>query len=234
VKENTIARELTIIKAILNWSVKRRPPMIPFNPVRDYKGPSRKDAIIPPPSQDEIRRIYKNAPGHLQRFIQFSSYIGARPGPVEILSLRWQAVSWKTGRILIVSADKGGPQLRQVPIHKDFLGKLREWFDADVEKYGKAAAETMAIINYYGRPITTIKNAWNSALANAKITRRIRPYDLRHRFVTKALEDGADIGTLSQIVGSRPETLRKHYQHVTSQMHRQIMDRITGLGADDS
>ena len=58
------------------------------------------------------------------------------------------------------------------------------------------------------------------------ITRRIRPYDLRHRFVTSALEAGADIGALSDIVGSRPETLRKHYQHVTREMHRRTIDTI--------
>ena len=35
VKDSSIAREPAEIKAILNWSVKRRPPLIPYNPVRD-------------------------------------------------------------------------------------------------------------------------------------------------------------------------------------------------------
>ncbi len=46
VKDNSIAREITDIKAILNWSTHRRPPSIPFNPVRDFKGPSTRDEII--------------------------------------------------------------------------------------------------------------------------------------------------------------------------------------------
>ena len=230
VKDNSIARELTDIKAILNWSVKRRSPLIPFNPVRDYQGPSKKDEIILPPTQDELKRIYKNSPVHLQRFIMLSSFIGARPGRVVILSLRWRSVSWETATILIVFAEKGGPASRQVPIHKDFFETLKKWFAADVEKYGDTLVDAMPIAHYYGRPVPSIKKSWNSALVKAKITRRIRPYDLRHRFVTKALQDGADIGNLAEMVGSRPETLRKHYQHVTSAMHRNTMDQISGLG----
>jgi hypothetical protein len=54
-------------KAILNWSVKPRPPLIPFNPVRDYQGPSKKDEIILPPPQDEIERLYKKSLVHLPK-----------------------------------------------------------------------------------------------------------------------------------------------------------------------
>jgi len=53
---------------------------------------------------------------------------------------------------------------------------------------------------------------------------------LRHHFVTRALENGADLMALSEMVGSRPETLMKNYQHVTRKMHRETMDRIPGLG----
>ena len=77
------------------------------------------------------------------------------------------------------------------------------------------------------------QKAWNSALVKAKITRRIRPYVLRHRFVSTVLQDAADIGTLAEMVGSRPETLRKHQQHVTSAMHRNTMGQISGLGMGD-
>lgn len=41
VKNSTIARELTDLKTILNWAAKRRPPMIPFNPIRILKNRRR-------------------------------------------------------------------------------------------------------------------------------------------------------------------------------------------------
>ena len=225
VKDNSIAREVTDIKAILNWATRRRPPLIPTNPVRDFKAPSARDQIILPPEPDELAAIYQHACAHLRRFIVLSSYIGARPGAVEVLSITWAAVSWSGRTIRIISADKGGPVSRQVPVHADLLHNLQAWFADDTARY-KKKAPAMPIVHYWGRPITTIKRAWRAALTGAGITRRIRPYDLRHRFVTSALEAGADIGALSDIVGSRPETLRKHYQHVTREMHRRTIDTI--------
>jgi integrase len=105
---------------------------------------------------------------------------------------------------------------------------LEDWHYFDSDRYGQLA-KTMPVVNYWGRRITTIKRAWKSAVTGAKITRRLRPYDLRHRFVTLALESGVDIGILSDIVGSRPETLRKYYQHVTAAMHHNAVSQIKGL-----
>jgi site-specific recombinase XerD len=51
-------------------------------------------------------------------------------------------------------------------------------------------------------------------------------YDFRHRFVTAALERGADMKALSEVVGSRPETLMRFYQHVTRDVHRQTVEKI--------
>ncbi len=221
VKNSTIRREITDIKAILNWSVSRRPPLISFNPVRDYKKPPSDDAVIQPPTQKESQAIYKAASPHIKRVIKLAYYTGLRPGSVELLSLTWDRVNWEAKTILIVSAHKGGPEQRQVPLHKDFIEQLGGWYERD-GKYGY-------IIKYNGKPIKTIKSAWKGTLERAKITRRIRPYDLRHNFITRALEESADMKALSQIVGSRPETIMKHYQHVSSELHRKTVDKIPKL-----
>jgi len=221
VKNSTIRRELTDIKAILNWSVSRHPPLIPFNPVRDYKKPPSDDAIILPPTQKESRAILKAASPHIKRVIKLAYYTGLRPGSVELLSLTWKQVNWEGKTILIVSAHKGGPEQRQVPLHKHFIEQLEQWYEED-EKDGY-------IIHYNGKPIKTIKSAWKGTLERAEITRRIRPYDLRHNFITLALEDGADMKALSEIVGSRPETIMKYYQHVSKKLHRQTVAKIPPL-----
>lgn len=224
VKDSTIRRELTDIKAILNWSAARRPPLIPFNPVRDYKKPPSDDAIILPPTQKESLAILKAASPHIKRVIRLAYYIGLRPGSVELLSLTWKKVNWEAKTILIVSAHKGGPEQRQVPLHKDFIEQLKQWYEED-EKHGH-------IIHYNGKPIKTIKSAWKRTLKRAGITRRIRPYDMRHNFITLALEDGADMKALSEIVGSRPETIMRYYQHVSKKLHRQTVAKIPPLPGD--
>lgn len=228
VKDSTIARELTDVKAILNWSVKRRPPLIPFNPVRDYKKPAEDNAIILPPTQKETSKIIKHASPHLLRAILLSYYLGLRPGAVELLQLAWADVNFESETILVRSAHKGGPVRRHVPLHEELLGKLGQWYREDKKKgYTR-------LIHYHGKPIIKIQTAWAGALARAGITRRIRPYDLRHNFITQALEEGADVKALSEIVGSSPETIMRHYQHVTRKLHRETVSKIRRLGDTDT
>ena len=225
VKYSTIHREITDIKAILNWAVSRRPPLIKFNPVRDYKKPKPDYEVILPPTQDETRRIMAKASPHLLRAIMLSYYLGLRPGSVELLSLKWDNVNWGANIILVASAHKGGPVKREVPImHEDFLKLLTKWYKEDK---GEGF-----IVHYNGKPIKKILKGWKSALKRAGITRRLRPYDLRHNFITQALERGADMKALSEIVGSSPETIMKFYQHVTSDIHRQTVAKIPAIGLE--
>jgi len=217
----TIARELTDLQAILNWSARRHPPAIRFNPVANYQKPKAKPAIIPPPTADETAAILKHASPHIKRAILLSYYLGLRPGAVELLTLMWDNVNLSAGTILVRSADKGGPPVRHVPIHADFLPELMLWYSQD-NKSGP-------VIHYHGHAVKKIGKAWQGTLKRAGITRRLRPYDLRHNFITQALAAGADIKALSQIVGSRPETIMHHYQHVSRDLHRQTVAKIKGL-----
>lgn len=221
VKSSTVRRELVDIKAILNWAVKKKPPLIPYNPIRDFPMPKEDDAIITPPSPQEMSAILCHANQRLTRAIKLAWYTGLRPGAVELFSLTWGAVIWDRKVIRITSAEKGGPGLREVPIHSEFIEELGQWWETDGRGFG-------SIIHKDGQPITTLKKAWRIAKQKAGITRRLRLYDLRHDFVTTALEGGTDIKILADIVGSAPETLRKHYQHVSGASRIKAIENIRG------
>lgn len=228
VKYTTITRELTDVKAILNFAVQRRPKLIAFNPVRDYKKPGEIDKTkFLPPSQDEAEKILRHACPHLGRAIKLSWFLGLRPGSVELLALTWDKVSWETRTILVPAAAKGRTgakrnSWRPVPIHDGFYDELRAWYKKDKRRRGP-------VIHYHGRAIKSIQTAWAGALKSAGIDRRIRPYDMRHFFITRALEAGADIKALAQVVGSSPDTIRRHYQHVSSQLRWQAVAAIPAL-----
>lgn len=218
---STIRREITDVKAVLSWAARRRPPLIPSNPLRDYAPPKAQDtAIIDPPTSEELAAIIKHAEPHLVRAIMLSYHLGLRPGPVELFSLTWSDVSWDSMTITVRSAHKGGPLRRKVPIHDGLAKQLKSWQLQDRRK------KIEWIVHYHGRPIRCIHRAWWSALSKAKIKRRLRMYDLRHLFVTTALERGGDIHGVADVVGSKPDTIWRHYQHVTRQLHRQTVDLI--------
>ncbi len=124
----------------------------------------------------------------------------------------------EAGYILIVSAAKGGQKQRRVKVHPAFAPLLKEWHKADG---GRGH-----VISWRGQPIKSFKTTWRKCLEDAEIIRRLRPYVFRHAFVTAALEAGADIGAVAGVVGSRPETLRKHYQHVTARLRDHAVDSV--------
>jgi integrase len=156
VKANTFRREVVDIKAILNWSVKRRPSLLPMNPVRDYQPPAADDAVIAPPTSSEVEAILNYANSRLYRAIKIAWYTGLRPGAVELFSLCWDSVLWENGIIRIASADKGGPRLREVPIHPDFVVELKTWMVKDDNPIGH-------IVHQNGQPVNSLKTAWKLA-----------------------------------------------------------------------
>ena len=226
VKASTVRRELAIVQAVMNASVAMRPPLIPMNPLKGFPSPVADDDIISPPTMAEISAILEHANERLRRFIIIAFYTGLRPGAVELLSLRWEAVSWETETIRVVSARKGGVKLRDVPIHPDFLKELKLWRAEDTKR---GQSGFMIYLGKKGRPVVRVDWSWEQAKKKAGITRRLRLYDLRHFFVTSAIESGADYKTLSDIVGSNPETLRRHYQHVSNAARVSLIERMPSL-----
>jgi integrase len=229
IKISTIHRELSIVKAILNWSTyKQQPPIIPYNPVDKYEMPRRDDEIILPPTKEERQRIYDKASPHIQRFIVLNYNTGARSGSSELLKICWEHVDIKANRITIISADKGGPKLRRIGITEELVGYLANWRQEDSQLQG---CDPFLIsgprVHYRGTPIKKINKAWTATLKRAGIKRRIRPYDLRHAFATDLLEAGGDIGTVSRIMGhSRPDTTLKVSQHITGKQAAEVIDKL--------
>lgn len=242
VKWATIRRELTDLKAILNFAVNRRPPMILFNPVAKYKMPREDLDVIPPPTADELSGILKVASPHLVRAITLAAHIGCRPGG-ETLRITWDDVNFSTNTITVTSARKGGIAKRSVFIHPNLLTKLELWREQDRQEKIK----TKHIIHYRNKPVERLKNSWWGALDRAGIRpwlkkkklakfkirkgerRRLRMYDLRHLFVTMALDSGSDAGTVAAIVGSSPNTIMRHYRHVSIAAQRKTIMQVDPL-----
>lgn len=236
VKYSTIARELTDIKAILSWSASR--DLIPKNPLERYKKPKEDLAVIAPPSLEEAERIFSEASPHIRRVILLSVYVGVRPGRVELFSLTWKAVDWDSGTIAVSSARKGGPSTRIAPASGFLSEQMRQWFDEDRQMLeAKADSPTdlekllqdLPIVHYNGQPVKKIKHAWANTLRRAGIRRRLRPYDLRHYFVTRALEAGSDLKAVSEIAGSSPVTIMRHYHHVSDALRRRVVESLAPI-----
>jgi integrase len=231
IKKTTVHRELSDIRAVLNWSVKRQ--YITRNPILGYEMPKRDDAVSRPPSPEEVTLLLKHSPYHLKRSIYLAYYTGVRPGK-ELYSIRWSDVSWDEKYIMVISAKKGGLRVRHVPVHDDFYDVLLSWFESesswkwfDPEKHKVAE---LSIINYRGATVKSVKKAFNTAKLNAGITWRLRLYDFRHAAITNMLAGGADLKATSTIAGhTRTDTTTRTYQHAATQLHRAAINKIPKL-----
>jgi len=222
IKMTTIKGNLAIVRAILNFAVKRR--FIASSPMQGYELPKEDNAVIMPPSKPELETIAACAVPHIKRAIWISYYTGLRPGKIELLSLKWEHIDFTNRTLMVTSADKGGIPVRMVPLNDTILKMFEQWLDADMKN---KKLNTPYIINYHGGNVASIKKAWGSAKKRAKITRRIRLYDIRHAFITTLLEKKADLKSVSEIAGhASPETTMRIYQHVSSGLKRDAVNLL--------
>lgn len=222
VKMTTIKGNLAIIRAILNFSVKRR--LIAASPMQGYELPKEDNAVIMPPSKQELDAIIMCSVPHIKRAILISYYTGLRPGKIELLGLKWEHIDFVNKTLMVTSAEKGGIPVRMVPLNNTIYKMFKQWYADDNDN---KKLNTPYIINYHGGRVASIKKAWKAAKERAHITRRIRLYDIRHAFITTLLEKRADLKSVSEIAGhASPETTMRIYQHVSSGLKRDAVDLL--------
>lgn len=223
VKRNTLHRELTDIRSILRWAVKRK--MLAANPMSDYEMPKKSDLRIRPPSKAEIEAILAHSVPHLKRAILLAYNTGLRPGKEELFSLTWDSVDLIGQTITIKSAVKGGLEERTVPLSASFSATLAQWMDED-EKAGMRY-----LVHFRGGKVGNMQAAWKNAKQRAKITRRLRLYDLRHCFASLLLSRGADLRSVSELLGHRSVSMTMQvYQHVSGDLKRRAVELLDDVG----
>ena len=223
VGQSTVHRRVSILRTAYSWAVRMR--VLTGNPLMALRIAKPATRRITPPSTKEARLLYEVAAPHIRRVIVLGMATGARIGPSELFRLKWSDVDIETGIIRMPNAHKGAlDEARDVPIRDDVLALLRGWQGEDT----RIGCEY--VIAYKGRPVRSISSGWHNALKRAGITRRIRPYDLRHAFASLALMHGADIKSVAETMGHRGITmLLTVYQHTRFDQCRRAVNAAPGL-----
>lgn len=230
-KLRTIDREVDILRSAYNWAVSKEPPLILRNPILKYRVPAAKDSYVPvPPTSEEIKSILRHAAPHLARAIIIEWYCGMRPGG-EVSRILWGDIDLENNELRVISARKGGPVVRYVPLSAPLREHLVKWREADEAGLDKEKnIQQLPVVHYRFRQTLSLRHGWEIAKKKAGITRRLRLYDLRHAMASMALRNGADLKAISELIGhSRPDTTLNTYQHVTREQHREAVDKIPDL-----
>ena len=226
VSKSTACRRMGIVRAAYHWAA--RWGLLPTNPLAGLQLASPAPQTPDPPTAREARMLYATAAPHVQRVIALGMATGARIGPSELFRLRWTDIDTRGAVLRMPNAAKGArAEAREVPLRQDVLRLLRRW---EAEDAGNGC---QWVIHYRGRPVRSISRAWRNTLRRAGIERRIRPYDLRHAFASRALDHDADLKCVAEVMGHSDEKMIvRFYRHTSAKQRRKAVNAAPSLGLE--
>jgi integrase len=199
------------------------------NRMRDFKkyegeNPVRHRALIKEPltklrylSHEEERRLVDAAAEPLRTIILVGIHTGLRIES-EALELRWADVDLRHRRLTVEAAYSKNGEPRTVPLNsvaRQALATLRQH-----------ASEERVFIGRGGRPLRSVRNAFETACRVAKLGRDVTPHTLRHTFASRLAMAGVDLRTIQELGGWKTLRLVERYAHVSPSHKAQAIERI--------
>lgn len=162
---------------------------------------------------DDMKRIMACAEPHVRWAMEVCFNLGTRPGTSELLSLKWHQVDFERSTVKIYASKTN--TYRIVPVKPIFLERLKMMKTHAVSEY---------IIEFRGKPVTTIRKSFKTACDLAGIDYPIRMYDLRHLFATTMLTNNADLAAVSKLMGHSTVkmTADTYYHYMEGEKERAI------------
>jgi integrase len=148
--------------------------------------------------------------------------------PEEVFRMRAENLDFKQ-RTIINPYGKTKAARRSIPMTDDILGIL-----------GRRVKEAMKITSPYvfpsrhddQKPIGSVKKAHSAAVKRSNIERHFRLYDLRHTFATRAVASGADLPTLSSLLGHASILMTMRYVHPAAEQKRVAIEKFEKFRAE--
>jgi integrase len=204
VKQNTVARELQVIRNLFNHAAKRN-KFFGKNPVSEsgiqYTN-DKKERVL---TIEEEKRLLEVSPIHLKHVIQIALNTGMRRG--EILGLQWDWIDFEENYIYLPQTHTKSQKSRKIPINeivrrillerKLLSGGSQFVFPSEESKTGH--------LNWLKRSFTT-------ACKNAKIE-DLRFHDLRHTAATRLVESGIPLHAVAKLLGHSTVRVTERYSH---------------------
>jgi integrase len=148
--------------------------------------------------------------------------------PEEVFRMRVENIDFKEKTVLNPFG-KTKAARRIIPLTDDLLAMLA----ARVKQ--AAAKGTPFLFVSRGdeqKPIGSVKKAHRSAITRAEIKGHFRIYDLRHTFATRAVAAGADLPTLSSLLGHTSILMTMRYVHPAAEQKRVAMGKFETFSAE--
>lgn len=161
----------------------------------------------------------------LARFILIGLYTGSRAGAIAAASpvpaVGRAFVDLERGLYYRLRQGDTETNKRQptVPLPTRLLAHLRRWH--------RLNPEAQHFVEFNGRPVSSVKTAFETAVGLAGITKRVSPHTLRHTAATWLMQRGADPWQAAGYLGMSLDVLLNTYGHHHPDYLSDAIDKIT-------
>ncbi len=213
----SVDREIQLLSRIFSLAVERN--LLQANPCKGIKLANPGNIVIKyltVEDEEKLRPFLTGRRKHLLDILEIDLHTGMRR--TEFLSLHVSQINFIRDEILLTKTKSGKPRL--VPIHPNIRPLLQRLCnEAGPNGYLFENPKT-------GKPIASIKPAWECALRKAGIPHIPFHCAGRHTFGTRAAEGGASPTDIQEIMGHASVTTTMRYVHATDQGKRRTVDAV--------
>jgi len=210
----SVDREIQLLSKIFSLAIERGE--VEANPCKGIKMLNKGNTVIRYLTPDEEGRLLPVLTGrrrHLLDIVIIDLHTGMRR--TEILTLHTRQIDFIRGSVEVIETKNGRP--RSVPMHQ----ALRPILQRLVEKAGPSGY--LFENPKTGKPIRDVKTGWRLALHDAKIE-GLRLHDLRHSFGTRAIDGGAPLSAVKEVMGHMDIRTTMRYVHATDEGKRRAVE----------
>lgn len=211
VKQNTIARELVVVRNLFYHAFKRN-KFFGKNPVTESGLPyvnDKKERVLT--TVEEIRLI-QASPKYLKDAIQIALNTGMRKG--EILGLRWNWIDFDEDLILLPQTNTKSQESRKVPMNL-IVRKIL------LERKLMSGGSSFVFPNEESKTghLYWLNRSFKTACKKAQIE-GLRFHDLRHTAATRLVESGIPLHAVAKLLGHSTVKITERYSHPEESVRR--------------
>jgi integrase len=205
VSAGTVRRELTVLRAAINYAVKTNQLTRGADVTLPGK-PEPRDVWL---TRSEFAKLLwaarkaSKARGHLPLFMLIAVYTGRRKQA--ILGLRWAKVDLINGKIDFRRNVESNKRRGVVAAHRKLLGHLR--------RARQNAGDLDYVIQWGGRRIGDIRRAFAEAVQVAGLNKHVTPHTLKHTCATWLVQGGTPLLDVARFLATSMATIERVYAH---------------------
>ena len=229
ISEATVDLELNLLKAVFSRAMEdeEKKKTVKANPVKEvklYRPDNRRYRTL---TAAEMGGLFEKLAPHVRPLVRVILETGLRVGSA--LALRRGDIHFKDGGTILRIKRKGGRQ-QEIPVSADLTRMLHAVVKSLPVSEGTAAPLWR---KPDGQPLRNFRTAWENARAKANAP-DLWVHDLRRTFGTVALQNGADLVTLREILGHTHVSTTERYLCPEAKRQREAVEvvsaRLMGSG----